>query len=111
MRALGLVLALLGAGVAVADVGPAPPRCVVPGSCVTCRVRTGMESGDPCVVNALDGGLAKQQCSDKLGADSALHYCPSGVTATRPGCEAAPGLLGVALLAFTVFARRRRAAG
>lgn len=108
MRALVLGL-WLSAGVAVADVGPAPPRCVVPGTCVTCRVRIGMERDDACVATALDGGLVKQQCSDKLGADTALHYCPSGATATRPGCAAAPGLLGVALLAFAVFARRRRA--
>jgi MYXO-CTERM domain-containing protein len=108
MRALVLVLSSLVAGVAVADVGPAPPRCVVPGSCVTCRVRTGMESGDACVVAALDGGLVKQQCSDKLGADTALHYCPSGTTATKPGCATAPGLVGVALLALSGLARRRR---
>lgn len=106
MRALVLVLTMV-AGVAVADVGPAPPRCVVPGACVTCRVRTGMESGDPCVVDALDGGLVKQQCSDKLGADTALHYCPSGTTATKPGCTSAPGLVGVALVAWSL-ARRRR---
>jgi len=67
-----------------------------------------MESSDPCVVSALERGLVKQYCSDKLGAFSALYYCPSGVTATRPGCSAAPGLVGVALLALTVLARRRR---
>jgi hypothetical protein len=108
MRSFFLMLTLLAASVAVADIGPGQPRCVVPSSCVTCQVQPGTELNDPCVVKARESGLERQQCSDKFGANVALHYCPSGMTATRPGCSAAPGLVGVALLALTVLARRRR---
>jgi hypothetical protein len=103
-----VVVLVLVAGGAFADVGPRPAECQVPASCTSCLVNAGLDATtNPCVVDAADAGLVKQECSDRSGAMFALHFCPAGVSATR-GCAMAPGapLLVLGLLALRRLARR-----
>lgn len=112
MRAL-VVVALLGAGSALADVGPRPPKCVVPAECVTCgRSLADADSGVDCRVAALDAGLSLSSCTDQSGVGLSEYYCPKGKQAVR-GCGCAGvdgGLLVGAAAVLTAWRRRGRAA-
>ena len=92
-------LVLLVSSIALADVGPRPPRCNVPEGCVTC-------SGEQeCVAQALDAWLIESECSDRSGSVEYGYFCPKGKTATR-GCSSVD-VLGLSALA-TLMLRRRR---
>ena len=107
-----LVLAsLLLAPLAVADVGPAPPKCTVPAGCTTCVVNLGTpDSGTDCIAGAADAGLVDSACFDRSGASVSHYYCPPATPATRPGCGCT-AIDPLALGAFFVLAPllRRRA--
>lgn len=106
MRVVLLVSCLL-ATAALADVGPRPPPCSVPGECVTCT-RNGSETSTPCGDAAVDAGLVRSACTDRQGAVFSEYYCPADKPATRLcGCSSTEALGAVALLALL---RRRRSA-
>ena len=109
LPALAAALALI-AGPALADVGPKPPHCRVPSSCVSCPVHFGdPDAGQDCRASAVDAGLVDSACVDSVGAGATHYYCPPGVTATRPcGCSASGGAGALGLLAGSRLARRRR---
>ncbi|MCC6336250.1 MAG: hypothetical protein IT380_19960 [Myxococcales bacterium] len=110
-RNLLLFTALVGSA-AWADVGPPPPKCQVPGTCVTCTSEAGdPDAGSGCRAGAADAGLLKQECTDRSGAFTSEYFCPSGTTATRPGCgcAAVDAPLAVALFGLIRLLRRRSA--
>jgi hypothetical protein len=92
-------LVLFVSSIALADVGPRPPRCNVPEGCVTC-------SGEQeCVAQAVDGGLIESECSDRTGSVEHRYFCPKGKTATR-GCSSVD-VLGLSAVAALMLRRRR----
>jgi uncharacterized protein (TIGR03382 family) len=106
-----LAACFLVAAPALADVGPRPPSCTVPASCVSCTTSVSEpDAGADCRSGAADAGLSRSDCTDSAGAFVTEHFCPKGVTASRPGCGCsavdAPSLL--ALLALV--SRRQRSA-
>lgn len=92
-------LVLFVSSIALADVGPRPPRCNVPEGCVTC---TGEQE---CVAQAVDAGLVASECSDRSGSVQYSYFCPQGKVATR-GCSSVD-VIGLGALA-TLLLRRRR---
>jgi len=100
-----LLLAALVSLPALADVGPRPPRCEAPTTCVACVVPDTADSG--CVANASDAGLVLADCSDRVSQYTTTYYCPPGTPVGR-GCNAAPGGV-MALLGVLMALRRRRA--
>lgn len=105
-----LIASVLFASVALADVGPPPPKCNVPKECVTCGViLSEPDSGTDCRAGALDAGLTKSDCSDRVGTSLSEYYCPAGKAASRGcGCGAVDPLMVVAAFALVPLLRRRR---
>ena len=92
-------LVLFISSIALADVGPRPPRCSVPEGCVTC-------SGEPeCSAQAVDAGLIESECSDRSGSVEYSYFCPKGKTATR-GCSSVD-VMGMSALGLLLLRRRR----
>jgi hypothetical protein len=91
---------LLVAGAAWADVGPQPAKCNPPATCQSCVTNLGEpDSGMPCIEGAVDAGLARVECTDRVGSNLTEYYCPPGTTVSRTGCGCnavdAPFALGV----------------
>lgn len=104
------VLCALFAVPALADVGPKPPACTVPATCVSCETTVSEpDAGSDCRAGAADAGMTKSDCSDSSGAYVTEYYCPSGVTATRPscGCSAVDAPFALGLLGLVSALRRR----
>jgi hypothetical protein len=113
-----LWLVVLVAGSAWADVAPFRPPCTPPATCRPCGIAPGEEAAaSACIESALDAGLAKVQCTDRMGAWVTEYYCPPGTIVGRPaavepsrtrtcGCAAVDGPFVLGLLA--LFAARRR---
>jgi uncharacterized protein (TIGR03382 family) len=90
---------LFVSSLALADVGPPPPRCSVPNGCRSCA-----QSAPDCRASALDAGLIESDCSDGHSVPT-NYFCPPGVVATR-GCSSVD-VLGLSALAALLFRRRR----
>jgi uncharacterized protein (TIGR03382 family) len=101
-----LLLAALVSLPALADVGPRPPNCAPPSTCVSCTSPAGSPN-EACVANATDAGLVVVDCSDRTGSVFTNYYCPPGTPVGR-GCNAAPAG-AMAVMGMLVLLRRRRA--
>ncbi len=110
MRSL-FVLSLFVSAVALADVGPPPPKCVVPSQCRTCATSLADETlGADCRAQAADAGLVRSDCTDRSGVSVSEYYCPSGKQAVRGcGCSSAEALSGALAALVSLALRRRRA--
>lgn len=109
MRLLTLLTVLLSA-TALADVGPPPPRCVVPSECHACSGAIGDPDGGvaACHAQYTDAGLVLSDCTDRSGAYVTEYYCPAGKPATRGcGCSSVEAL-GAGLLGLAGLVPRRR---
>lgn len=110
MRALVLVSVLVSA-VALADVGPPPPKCVVPSECRACTTSLADSTvGADCRAQFADAGLALSDCSDRSGVAVTEYYCPSGKKAVRGcGCSSVEALGGGLFALVSLALVRRRA--
>lgn len=96
---------LLLSSIALADVGPRPPKCNVPQSCTTCGESLADEAmGADCRTAALDAGLILSECSDRVGSGVTRYYCPKGTTVSR-GCSSVD-VLGLSALGLLLLRRR-----
>jgi len=87
MRALLLGVTVTFAAGAWADVGPQPAKCNAPTTCQSCVTNLSEpDSGMPCIEGAVDAGLAKVECADRVGSSLTEYYCPPGTTVSRTGC-------------------------
>lgn len=106
---LALLACCVLASVALADVGPRPPPCVVPSACVTCVNSAGSSDGG-CEAGAADAGLLLSECSDRTGSQLSTYYCPRDQPAVRScGCATLDvvGLAGLGVFLPRLLRRRR----
>lgn len=96
-----LLVAVLVAGVALADVPGPKTVCNAPPECVRCS------AGDrPCFDNAVDAGLILSDCVSRVGVPTSF-LCPAGVMPTAScSCSSGGGALLLALVAVLRLSRR-----
>lgn len=100
-----MVVVMVVAGFAWADVPGPKPYCSAPPECVGCSLNEAT-----CVGSAIDAGLVETDCKTQRGVP-VTYYCPPGVKPVQTcGCSGSAGA-GAVLFGALLLVRRRLTRG